>query len=147
MIFIMRKINIISRCANAYRGDRLSSDKIHPLHHSFALCICKNPGISQDEIADRLCINKSNVTRALSTLEEQGLIYRENDINDKRILRVFPTNNMNLLLPEIKKTSKEWNEYLTEDLSESEIEVFQSVLERITVKAQKYMESRGEAIK
>ncbi len=147
MIFIMRKINIISRCANAYRGDKLHSDKLSPLHHSFVLTVTRFPGISQEELAEKLCINKSNVTRAVATLEDQGYVKRESDENDKRILRVYPAEKMMEILPQVRSVSKEWNRYLTDDINEHEIEVFQSVLERITEKAKLYMESREEGIK
>lgn len=142
MIFIMRKINVISRCANVYRADSLSSKKLNPIYHSFALCITRNQGITQDEIAKRLCINKSNVTRSLSALEEQGYISRETDNCDKRILHIYPTEKLLEIMPQIKEIARCWNKYLTDDISEEEIEIFESVLQKITEKAEKYMEER-----
>ena len=144
MIFIMKKINTISRCAVAYRNDILKDKTLSPLYHSYVLIISKNPGISQDELASELCINKSNVTRGLANLEEQGYVRRESDKDDKRILRVFPTEEMLKMLPKIKSVLRDWNKYLTDDIDDEEIEIFQSVLERVTQKAKEYMKNREE---
>ncbi len=144
MIFIMKKINTISRSAVSYRNDKLNDKTLSPLFHSYIFIISKNPGISQDELARELLINKSNVTRGLTGLEEQGYIYRESDKADKRILRVYPTDKMLQELPKIREILRSWNEYLTADINDEEIEIFQSVLERISAKAKEYMENREE---
>ena len=144
MIFIMKKINTISRCAVAYRNDMLNDKSLSPLYHSYVLIISKNPGISQDELAKELCINKSTVARGVASLEEKGFVERKTDDNDKRILRVYPSEKMLEVLPNIRKAIREWNKYLTDDIDETEVEIFQSVLERISNKAKLYMESREE---
>jgi len=144
MIFIMKKINTISRCAVLYRNDKLNDKTLTPLYHSYVFIITKNPGITQDELASELCINKSNVTRGLNNLEEMGFVKRMVDENDKRVLRVYPTEKMIDAFPKIRKVLKDWNRYLTDDINEEEIEIFQSVLERITNRAKDYINGREE---
>lgn len=144
MISIMKKINTISRCAVAYRNDVLKDKTLTPLYHSYVLIVSKNPGISQEELANKLCINKSNVTRGLSNLEEQGYVERKVDTTDKRVLKVYPTEKMLDALPKVKAALRDWNKYLTDDIDQEEIEIFQSVLERITQKAKDYMDNRAE---
>ena len=140
----MKKINTISRCAVAYRNDKLNDKTLTPLYHSYVLVISRRPGITQDELADELCINKSNVTRDLNNLEESGFVIRKSDENDKRILRVYPTEKMLNELPYVKTVLRQWNEYLTEDIDENEIKIFQDVLEKITNKAKDYILNREE---
>ncbi len=144
MIFIMKKINTISRCAVLYRNDKLNDKTLTPLYHSYVFIITKNPGITQDELASELCINKSNVTRGLNNLEERGFVERKADEKDKRILRVYPTDKMLQAFPEIKEVLREWNRYLTDDIDENEIKIFQSVLQRITERAKDYISNREE---
>lgn len=144
MIFIMKKINTISRSAVTYRNDKLDDKSLSPLFHSYVFIISKHPGISQEELSNELCINKSNVTRGLTNLEDMGYIRRESDKVDKRVMRVFPTEKMLEELPKIRGILRSWNEYLTEDIDNNEIEIFQSVLERISNKAKQYMENREE---
>ncbi len=144
MIFIMKKINTISRCAVLYRNDALNDKSLTPLYHSYVIIISKNPGISQDELANELCINKSTVTRGLANLENEGYVERRADKTDKRILRVYPTDKMAKMLPKVRSVLKDWNKYLTDDIDEKDIEVFQSVLERITDRAKQYMKNGRE---
>lgn len=144
MIFIMKKINTISRCAVLYRNDKLDDMSLMPLYHSYVFIITKHPGISQDELAAHLCINKSNVTRGVNNLEKLGYIKRIPDECDKRILRVYPTDKMLDAYPKIKEVLRDWNHYLTADIDENEINIFESVLERIAKKAKDYIINREE---
>ncbi len=144
MIFIMKKINTISRCAVLYRNDKLNDSSLTPLFHSYFLVISRRPGITQDELADELCINKSNVTRGINNLEDNGFVLRKNDENDKRILRVYPTEKMLNKLPEVKSVLRQWNSYLTGDIDEEELKIFQKILDRITDKAKNYIKNRED---
>ena len=131
---ITRRINVISRCAVNYKSERLSGE-ISGCHHPFVLCISRKPGMSQDEIARSLCLNKSTVARALSYLEENSFVRREADASDKRVLRVFPTDKMLDILPEVKRVSMEWNAAICEGISEEELSTFTAVLEKIEARA------------
>ena len=130
----MRRINVISRCALNYKTEKLSGE-LSGCHHPFVTCISRNPGMSQDEIARRLCLNKSTVARALSYLEERGYVRREADAADKRILRVYPMEKMLGVLPEVKRISAEWNALISEGISEEEFALFSAVLEKIEARA------------
>ena len=141
---IMRQINMISRCEGLYRTDKLRGAELGACHHSYVLAICRNPGISQEELAKHICINKSNVTRHLSYLEEHGYVMRKQSETDRRVTLVYPTEKMEAVLPEVRKIIEEWNGYLTADLTDSELQLFRSVLERIAVRAKKYSDNREE---
>lgn len=130
---VMKQMNLVSRCMTLYRGEQLSTLK--PKHHSFVFVICGTPGLSQDQIARRLCINKSTVARSLEHLEKQGLISRTPAPDDKRVTLVYPTEAMLELLPLVRAIAKQWNELITEECSAEELEIFLSVLSRITQRA------------
>ena len=53
--------------------------------------IFRHPGASQHDVARKLLIGRSNVTMLLPQLEAQGLIRREGDAKDKRVIRLFLT--------------------------------------------------------
>lgn len=144
MSTIMRKINILTRTEGVYRTDKLAIDELKGWHHSYILAICANPGLSQDELARHISVNKSNVTRNLTHLEEQGYVKRVVSEKDRRIINVFPTEKMLEILPQVKAITLEWNEYLANDLSKEEFEQFQNVLERLVKKAEKYVQGREE---
>lgn len=53
----------------------------------------RHPGQSQHDLARRLLVGRSNITMLLPQLETQGLVRRESDANDRRILRLYLTQN------------------------------------------------------
>ena len=144
MSTVMRKINILSRSEGVYRTDRLDIPELKSWHHTYILAICGNPGLSQDELAKHISVNKSNVARNLTHLEENGYVRREVCKTDRRITNVFPTEKMLGIFPKVKKITLEWNNFLAEDLTPAEFENFQAILEKLTQKASVYMEGREE---
>ena len=55
--------------------------------------IYRHPGASQHDVARRLLIGRSNITMLLPQLEKQGLIRREGDAKDKRVMRLTLTED------------------------------------------------------
>ncbi len=135
-------INIIARCARLYRNDMLKKFGIHGTMDSIILHVCKNPGMSQDEIAKRVCIDKSNVTRKIAKLEEIGYIRREPSEVDRRVQLVYPTDTGKEVCEEIKKILRQWNESVTMGLSNEQSELLLGGLEIMLSNARKYADER-----
>lgn len=134
MATIMRKMNIISRCEALYRSEKLS-EHLPGVYHSYILAIYKNPGFSQERLAKHLCINKSSVTRHLSYLEANGYVKRIPSEEDKREMLVYPTEKMLKLHPEVVKITKKWNSLLADGISEEELKIFHSILDKMLDKS------------
>ena len=126
----MKSINTIHRCQTVFRSERLSGD-ICGAHHLFVFAICKHPGRSQEELSKQLFLNKSTVTRALTSLESSGYVKREVNPSDKRETLVYPTEKMTALLPKVREVAEEWNSILSADVSPEELSAFISVLEKM----------------
>lgn len=60
----------------------------------------RHPGISQQDVARRLLVGRSNVTMLLPELEKKALLTRTPDVKDKRILRLTLTTEGEKLLGE-----------------------------------------------
>ena len=135
-----RNINVISRCAHAYRSDRLEGSGLGPSHYFYILLTCAEPGISQEQMAKRLYINKSSVTRAIATLEENGFVERRPCEEDKRVTRIYPTDKATGILPKVRRIARAWNDFLLSELEEDERQQFLTTLEKITKKAQSYID-------
>lgn len=54
--------------------------------------IFRHPGMSQHEVARKLLVGRSNITMLVPQLETQGLVRREGDPKDKRIIRLYLTD-------------------------------------------------------
>ena len=141
----MKTLNNISRSQAVYRHGKISADDLHSSHYAFVLAICREPGRSQDYLAKELCLNKSTVARTLNFLEEKGYITRNPLPNDKRQFSVHPTDKMLAIQPEIKSASIEWMSLLSEGIPQEELEIFDSVLERMQTRAREIIEKQEES--
>ena len=139
---IIRDITEIARCGVQYRTDRLASVGLKSIHASYLVQICANPGISQDGLARRIFINKSNVARQAAALEEQGFIERRPSAADKRVMELYPTDKAIALLPQIQQILRSWEGTITEDLTQEELNVLSSLLMRMKSRSATYMEDR-----
>lgn len=88
--------------------------------HIFLLCIAEHPGLTQDQLAEQLSMNKSTVARAVPQLEHNGWIHRESAPQDKRVWKLFATAKTEALIPNIKQILKKWDCALTNGLTEEE---------------------------
>lgn len=138
---IMKYINRISRANAMVYSNSLQEYGITQIQHPYILLLCREPGISQERIAREICVNRSNVTRQLSILEEKKLITRMQDAEDRRVWHVYPTEKMQELLPAVRKVMGDWNEYLLKDLKPEEREQLIGLLEKITVRANQAAEN------
>lgn len=144
MSSVMKGINISSRCAEAYRNDRLAEYGLSGNHYAYILNICRNPGVSQEELSRIIYINKSNVTRQLAVLEKRGYVTRISSDEDRRITLVFPTQKAHAVFPVIQSVLREWNEYITADFTENEREMLSGMIRKITAKSTSYLEDRKD---
>ena len=139
----MAKINsnilAIARCNTQFRAERMAQFGLKGFHISYILHICGCPGISQDKLAQRIYINKSNVARQAAFLEEEGFITRTPSASDKRVLALYPTEKATALLPAIHAIFQDWNRILTPDLPAAEIETVAPFLDKMQDKAGAWM--------
>ena len=139
---IIRDITELTRCGAQYRLDQLSPMGLKACHASYLTEICACPGISQDGLARKICINKSNVARQAAVLEEEGFITRTPSPADKRVMELYPTQKALDLLPQIQSILTCWEDCITGDLTEEEKEQISVLLAKMKVRAAAYMEDR-----
>lgn len=137
---IIRDITEITRCGVQYRTDRFAPMGLKACHGSYLQEICARPGISQEQLAQSICINKSNVARQAAALEEGGFIKRCCCDRDKRIMRLYPTEKTLELLPEIDRIMSSWQEWLIQELSLEEQTLLAQMLGKMKRKASAFME-------
>ena len=137
---IIRNITEITSCGVQYRTETLAPLELKACHASYLREICATPGISQDKLAARICINKSNVARQAAALEEGGFITRVPSPEDKRVMGLYPTEKTLALLPQMNAILNEWEDCLTAGVTAEELEVVERVLERMKTKASAWLE-------
>ena len=115
---IMKYINRIYRDSLIDREEAFREHGLGGGQVSYLRLICSEEGLSQDEIARILFVNKSSVTRQLNQLEKIGFVLRKTDEEDRRANRIYPTDKARALFPKIMEYLDDWNERITIDVGE-----------------------------
>jgi DNA-binding MarR family transcriptional regulator len=76
---------------------KLAELDIKPPHLDILINLYRFEGISQQELARKLLVGRSNMSMLLPQLEKRGLIERRGDEKDKRVLRLSLTASGRLL--------------------------------------------------
>jgi len=85
-------------------------------------------GLSQEELTQRLCVDKSATARAVKALETKGFIRREVDSLDKRNKRLYLTKEAKSTHKSLVKALIEYNNELTSDWTKEQYDfVYQSL--------------------
>lgn len=71
---------------------------LKPAQLDVLMNLYRHPGMSQHDLARRLLVGRSNITMLLPQLERRGLVLRENDEKDRRVLRLRLTADGEALL-------------------------------------------------
>ena len=107
----------INRRGRLYREEHLAPLGINTRYAVYLREIAAEPGISQEQLARRICVNKSNVARNAAAMEEDGLIQRQSCGKDKRVLRLYLTEKAEALLPGINEVMDSWDALLVAGLT------------------------------
>lgn len=133
---LVRNIGMVARCTNRYREKFLEGTGMNGPQVTYVLEICRSPGIAQDQLAQRLHVNPSTVTRQLGALEENGYITRQRSQDDRRVVEVYPTDKMNEMLPRVRGIFADWREILAQGLTEAELETLAELMQRLARNAE-----------
>lgn len=133
--------------AQIHRQDyQYRSAKFEPLglkagHGKYLKVICDNPGICQEELTAYMVVNKSNIARQVAILEEAGFLERRGCCQDKRKIRLYPTEKTLAMRHEILDVLDSWQSHLLRDLTPEDKQTLASLLEKIRDRA---MEERED---
>jgi DNA-binding MarR family transcriptional regulator len=86
-VAVARACHVVERTLAA----RLAPIGLKPAQLDVLMNLYRHPGMSQHDLARRLLVGRSNITMLLPQLEARGLLRREGDEKDKRILRLVLT--------------------------------------------------------
>ena len=140
---LMHNISAISRCAAAYRQEELAPLGLKAVHASYLVALCRNPGLTQEQLAKRVFVNKSNAARQVAALEEAGFVTRSPSEEDKRAMLVYPTEKAHEALPKIRQTFRDWEALAAQDLTEEERQLLVTMLSKMRDRAAQWMEEHG----
>jgi len=105
----------------------------------YVLINIRKEGTAVTQIATLLGVKSTSLSRMLSGMEQQGLIYRKADTADKRSVRVFLTEEGQRRREIAKNIVREFNSYLDDHIKDAERQKLIETLKRLNELAVKYI--------
>ncbi len=134
---IGRWISVLYRYRQRYLGRELEPVGIGPGQVQLLSELRHHGGLSQDELAAHLSLDKATTTRALQKLEEMGLVQRTVDPSNRRVKRVELSDRGHELWPEVRRVRHAWTEAIIADLSPEERATALELLRRMAENAER----------
>lgn len=94
----------------------------------FVLLNIQADGTPATKIAPLMGLEARSLSRLLKTMEEKGLIYREADTNDKRMVRIVLTREGKRKKEKSRETVLRFNDAVRNEVEASRLSVFFEVL-------------------
>ena len=94
----------------------------------FIYHVCRNEGLSQNELVNLLGFKAPTVSLTLDKLEHQGFISRQVDNDDQRIMRIQPTKKSIHADEEFTQVAIKTSEELLGNLTDEEIIASKKIL-------------------
>ena len=91
---ISKEISILERAKRKFLDEKLKDYKIDGYMIGYIFTIIKNPGITTDEIATNLLVNKSSASRVVEKLSANNYVNKIINSKDKRILNIYATSEL-----------------------------------------------------
>ena len=92
------------------------------------LIVCDFDGLTQDEITKRLSLDKSVIAKTVTKLISAGFLRRSTNPRDRRTYDIRPTERALEVYPAIREQLGGAFRRMTQTMTESERETFQSLL-------------------
>ncbi len=111
--------------------DRLEPYGLTPFHYLVLCCLWEEDGITTTGIADRLKQLGATLTGVVDRMEERNLVYRERNSADRRVVRIWLTEEGKRLMPILPPLGADTVKKATANISEAEQEIVLKLLDRI----------------
>lgn len=128
---LTRFFAIVHKQSQLFITNELKSLHISRGQYMYIMCICENAGVSQEQIAALVNVDKSAVTKAIQNLLEAGFITREADGTDKRVNSIYPTPKAEAAYIDIMAAGEKWHAEIMQDMSDVEKDIFKRILDKV----------------
>ncbi|MDF2948469.1 MAG: transcriptional regulator, MarR family [Sedimentibacter sp.] len=122
--------NAIKQISEAF-GRRLQNSGITRIQWIALYYIKTNNRISQRELSNLMNVQDSSAGRLIDRLERDGLIERERDSSDRRVVYIKLSDVGDKLILDLIPLGIKFNEDLVSGIDEKELIIYEKVLEKM----------------
>jgi DNA-binding MarR family transcriptional regulator len=130
-------ISFTYRSIQKYFAKELAQYHIGWGHFAILMSLYVQEGRSQDSLAQSKGFDKTMIAKSVLKLEKEGIVYRKNDQEDKRIKRLYLTEKGRKLKPEMQRIVFELNELLLKGFNSNESSAAIETVRKIALNATK----------
>ncbi|HZO84633.1 MAG TPA: MarR family transcriptional regulator [Verrucomicrobiae bacterium] len=117
--------------AAARFAELLAPLHLSPPHAGILRVLSKSAGLSQQELASTLNMHPSRLVGLVDELETNGILERQEKVDDRRTHALHLTDEGQAILGEISRIAKEHQDSLLASLGKEEREQLAEILQRI----------------
>lgn len=134
---ILREIGMIARALDSISNIEFKEYDLTKGQYLYLVRVCENPGIIQEKLAEMIKVDRTTAARAIKKLELHGFIEKKEDQHNRKIKKLFPTEKGKHVYPFIQREHDYSNTVALEGVSDSEVEVMFSLLQRVRKNVEK----------
>lgn len=97
----------------------------------FILMIVDKEGTPSTQLGPRMGMEPTSLSRTIKTMEDRGLIRREEDIIDRRKVLIFLTEEGVGFRRMVKETIVQFNEKILANIPKEKLDIFQEVIHQM----------------
>ena len=132
-----RKITKIAREASKFTVQTMKADGIGTAEFDVIHLVRHTPGITQTQIRETLKIDKGAAAKRVASLEHKGYLIRKPNPEDGRSRLLYATEKAESLKNSKAHIEAVFYEWLLEDLTEEEKQVFCEILDKLYRKSKR----------
>jgi DNA-binding MarR family transcriptional regulator len=125
------KVKLVSQLMYRDFLERLEPYGLTPFHYLVLCCLWEEDGLSTTGIADKLKQLGATLTGVVDRMESRNLVYRERDAGDRRIVRIWLTDEGKRLMHVLPPIGAETIKKATHNISKAEQEAILKLLDEI----------------
>lgn len=117
---ILRPIGIIARALDSIANIEFKQYDLTKGQYLYLVRIGENPGLIQEQLAEMVKVDRTTAARAVQKLEAKGLVTRLPDDSNKKIKRLFLSEQGNKVCPIIERENAYSNQIALESLTDEQ---------------------------
>ena len=125
------KVKLVSQLMYRDFLERLEPYGLTPFHYLVLCCLWEEDGLSTSGIADKLKQLGATLTGVVDRMEDRNLVYRERDLDDRRIVRIWLTEEGKQLMHVLPAIGAQTIERATENIPKAQQQEVLGILDQI----------------
>lgn len=137
--YISIKIHKTDLKLTSYIKSELERYNLAPEQNLVMMLLWESDGLTQNQVAEKLNKDKTNIARMSSSLEKKGFIERINCTNDRRSIKLYLTTIGKELKDKVIPITEGFNDIVSSDMTENELLEFERLLSKVNKNIEKLL--------